>query len=77
MNDVCSQGGGVCPELTFCGQEGGFQMRTSALFAAKTSDFSKYLVCPHGKEGLSRKGGLFTILYGCLLWTVPNHTFVI
>jgi len=29
-------------------------MQTSALFSAKTSDFSKFMVCPHGQGG----GGL-------------------
>jgi len=27
------------------------QMRTSALFGAKTPDFSKLMVCPHGQGG--------------------------
>jgi len=33
-------------------------MRTSTLFGAKTSDFSKYIVCPHeqGGRGLSQCG---------------------
>jgi len=31
-------------------------MRTSAIFGAKTSDFSKFMVCPHGQEGLSQCG---------------------
>jgi len=31
-------------------------MRTSALFAQKTSDFSKFIVCPHGQGGLSQYG---------------------
>jgi len=26
-------------------------MRTSALFDAKTFDFSKFMVCPHGQGG--------------------------
>jgi len=26
------------------------QMRASALFGAKTSDFLKFMVCPHGQE---------------------------
>jgi len=47
-----------------------FQMRTSALFGAKNSDFSKFMVCP---EGLSQCGHFadkekgcqfFAILYG-------------
>jgi len=39
---------------TFCEQEGiVIQMRTSALLVTKTSDFSKFLVCPHGQGGSS------------------------
>jgi len=26
-------------------------LQTSALFGAKTSDFSKFMVCPYGQEG--------------------------
>jgi len=29
-------------------------MRTSALFDAKTSDFSKFVICPYGQGGLSQ-----------------------
>jgi len=32
------------------------QMRTSALFGAKTSDFLKFMVRPHGPEGLNQCG---------------------
>jgi len=34
------------------------QMRTSILFGAKTSDFSKFMVCPHGQgmRGLNQCG---------------------
>jgi len=56
-------------------------MWTSALFGAKNSDFSKFMVCPHGQGGLSQcgrfadKGGresnfrdfLRTAFYG-ILW---------
>jgi len=31
-------------------------MRTSAFIRAKTSDFSKFVVCPHGKRRLSQYG---------------------
>jgi len=37
-----------------CGQ-GVLQMRTSILFGAKTSDFSKFMVCPHGQWGGRRR----------------------
>jgi len=41
---------GVCPIRRFFG-EGGLQMRKSALFGAKKSDFSKFMVYPHGQRG--------------------------
>jgi len=55
-------------------------MQTSAISGAKTSDFSKFMVCPRGQgaKGLSlcgyfaakgRGGQFFAILCGCLLWT--------
>jgi len=55
-------------------------MLTSALSGAKTLDFSKFIVCPHGQggEGLSqcghfadKEGGdqFFSILCGRLVWT--------
>jgi len=56
-------------------------MRTSALFGAKTSELTKFMVCPHGQGGLSQsrhfsdKGegvNFLAILCGRLLWTVPN-----
>jgi len=51
---VRSQGrGGGCPMLTFSGQ-GGSSDVDSAYFGAKTSDFSKFMVCPHGQERLSQ-----------------------
>jgi len=34
-----------------CGQ-GVLQMRTSAFLMQKTSDFSKFMMCPHGQGGL-------------------------
>jgi len=46
-------GEGIFPVLTFCGQEGVLQMQTSALFGAKTPDFSKIILCPHRQ----REGG--------------------
>jgi len=51
----------------FSAAMGVLQMRTSALFGAKTY-FSKFMVCPHGQGG----GGLFyPILCGRPLWTTP------
>jgi len=53
-------------------------MRTFTLFCAKTSDFSKFMVCPHGLGGIKpvrtlfgqgRRVSIFEILCGCLLWT--------
>jgi len=55
-------------------------MRMSELFGAKTSDFSKFIVCPHVQGGgLSQcghggRGKFFTILCGRLLWTAPYNT---
>jgi len=42
-----------CNLRTFFGQGGrGFiQMRTSSLFGEKTLEFSKFVVCPNGKDG--------------------------
>jgi len=34
-------------------ETGVLQMRTSALFGAKISHFSKFMVCPHRQVGLS------------------------
>jgi len=54
------------------------QMQTFALFGAKTSDFSKFLVCSHGHGAVQpvrtrREGDQFiAILCGCLLWAAPN-----
>jgi len=39
------------PVWTFFRTKGGLQKRTSALFGAKTSDFSKFMMCPHGQGG--------------------------
>jgi len=59
----------VCPVWTRW--EGGSSDAESALLAQKTSDFSKFMVCPHGQGGLSQCGGsqIFAILCGRLLWT--------
>jgi len=55
----------------------------SAIFDAKTSDYSKFMGCPHGQsgEGLSQSGHfadkgegcqIFASLCGRLLCTAPN-----
>jgi len=54
IKDVRSHvGGGVCPVRTFFGHGGSevLQMRTSAIYGAKTSNFWKFMVCPNGKGG--------------------------
>jgi len=45
-------------------------MRTSALYDAKTLDFLKFMVCPHGHE--ERRGQFFAILCGRPLYTALN-----
>jgi len=41
-------------------------MRTSALFGAKTFDFSKFMVCPHGQGGEGgRKRGVEPVQTFC------------
>jgi len=40
-------------------------MRTSALFGAKTKDFSKFMMCPHGQG--ARGGQFFAVLCGHLM----------
>jgi len=46
-----SGGGGLSSVDTFGqGRRGVLRMRTPALLAKKTSDFSKFIVCPHGQE---------------------------
>jgi len=52
IKDVCSQEGRSLSRADK--EEGVLQMQTSALFGTKTSDFSKFMVCPHRQEG---KGG--------------------
>jgi len=52
IKDVRSPGErGVCPVRTFCRQREVLEMRTSAPFGAKTPDFSKFIVRPHGQGG--------------------------
>jgi len=68
---------GVCPVRTFFGREVlGLQLWTSTLFGAKTSDFPKFVVCPHGQEGIfgqfkEKRGQFFAILCGRYLWMAP------
>jgi len=40
------------------------QMRTSAFFGTKTSDFSKFMVCPNGQGG--KGGGMISFLRFCV-----------
>jgi len=59
-------------------------MRTSACLMQRISDFSKFMVYPHGQVGLNQSvrfsnkvgGQFFVILYGRLLWTAPNFEFL-
>jgi len=51
-------------------------MRTPQFLAQKTSDFSKFVVCPHeqvegGLASADKGSQLFAILCGRLLWTAP------
>jgi len=55
IKDVHSQRGRGLSNADILRTRGVLQMRTSALFAAKPSNFSKFMVCPHGQE---RRGGL-------------------
>jgi len=66
----------------FCGRAGVLKMQTSALFGAKTSDFSKFMVCPHGQGGGDepvrtffgqgeRGSQFFADSCGRPLWTAP------
>jgi len=62
---------------SFFGQGGEglvIQMWTSALFGAKTSDFSKFMVCPHEQGHFADRGGgqSFAILCGRPLWTASK-----
>jgi len=59
--------------------KGGYSDANVRLLVQKTSDFSKFIVCPHGQRGLSHcrqgEGGggqFFAILCWRLLWTAPN-----
>jgi len=48
-------------------------MQTSVLSDAKTSDFLKFMMCPHEKGG---RGQFFAILCGRPFWTAPNSQTV-
>jgi len=77
IKDVRSQEGEVCLVRSFCEQREFLQMRTSTLFDAKTSDFSKFMVCSQGKTVWTSADILrtrvrrqfFVILCERLLWT--------
>jgi len=66
--------------------EGVLQMWTSALLGAKTSEFSKFMGCPHAQGGwglrqcghfTDKRGQLFAIWWGRPLWTAPfKNTFL-
>jgi len=82
IKDVHSQGRrGFAQCKHFADGGGGLQMRTSALFGAETSDFSKLKMCPQGQRRwwLSQcvyfatrgRGQFFAILCGRLLRTAP------
>jgi len=71
-------GKGVCPVWTFFGQEGGLQMRTSALFGAKFFGFFKIYgvsartrLSQGGCFADKRGGQFFAILCGRPLLTAP------
>jgi len=61
----CGQDG--CPMWTFYGQGKFFRCRRPLFLMQKTSDFSKYMVCPHGQERVQ----FSAILYWRPLWTAP------
>jgi len=81
IKDVRGQGG-FCPVRTFFGEERrGLLPRTSEFLDQKTSDFLKFMVCPHGQGGLSHcgQGGwgqFFSLFCGRLLWTVHKGTCI-
>jgi len=49
MKDVCSQGRLYSADILRT--RGVLQMWMFALFGAKSSDFLKFMVCPHGQGG--------------------------
>jgi len=76
IKDFRSQG--VCLVQKFCGQ-GTRQMRTSHFLVQKTSDFSKFMLCPHGQgfepvRTFFGKRGRGSIFCRRLLWTAPNSS---
>jgi len=68
---------------TFCGQRAFFRCGRPHFLVQKTSDFSKFMMCPHGQgergvkpeRTLCGQGGeavnFFALLCGRPLWTVP------
>jgi len=78
--DVRSPGEGVCPVLTR--KEGGSSDTDVRTFwEQKTSDFSKFMVCPLGQGGrgsasADKKGQFFESLCGYLSWTAHQNTRV-
>jgi len=77
IKDVPSQGEERFVQCGHLADKGVLQKQMPTLFGAKSSDFSKFMVCPHGQGGMSQceQGGggqFFGILCGRLLWTIPN-----
>jgi len=54
-----------------CGQGGGLQMRTSALFGVKNSGF--FEIYGGSARIMGEKGQFFAILCGRLLWMAPKE----
>jgi len=80
IKDVRSQEEGFVQCGHFSNKEEGFlQMQTFALFCVYKFGFSKFMMCPHRQRGRQcghfsdKRGQLFAILYGHLLWMVPNE----
>jgi len=78
MSAIRGKRGLSCADILRTRGEGVFRCGRLHFLAKKTSDFSKFMVCPHGQRGLSHcgQGGrgsqFFTILCGRLLWTAPK-----
>jgi len=76
IKKVRSQGGLSSADILQTRWRGFFKCGRLHFLAQKTSEFSIFLVCPHGQGGLSQcgQGGgeFFAILCGRLLWTAPN-----
>jgi len=61
IKDVLNQeGGGVDPVRTFYSQERLFRCGRPHILVQNTSDFSKFMVCPHGQRRLNQCGHFAT-----------------